>query len=331
MSDLNALPVRAGGANDFKEQIFRCNLNVTDLCNQHCSYCINKDSFNKNVRSLPLKILEEFIEDIRDRVKNKVYFSVAGGEPFIYPHLNKLFELINTKIKAEYIQLRFLTNGSLLPEAALPLYDIKKDIDIQYVVSIHMGFMKFDKFLQRISDFPYKNDILCKILMAPQQMDKARQHLQKLQDAGLTTYVSAVSGVPQPYTQEEKEFLRANTNVSKPIDLLNCYEDGRTIFKHDNDMHFKKGFFNYKNMLCSAGINSLRLAPDGKVVPCFGIFAMPKDKRMIFDLTKKRLRDIPELKKPFICPSTYCFCAPFLSAPKWRPSVAGPEWLHDEE
>lgn len=323
----SATLVMAGGYNDFQEKVFRCNINVTDLCNQRCSYCINADTHNKNRRVLDPAILEQFIEDVAERVTDRSYFSVAGGEPFMYPHLHLLVKKLADTIPGSSTQLRFLTNGSMLPRAALPLYDIKGKLDLQYVVSVHMEFMDVEKFLSNIRDFPYKDDILCKILMAPGQLEAARRHLAILEEAGLQTYVNAATGVPMPFTEEEMEFLHRYPNTFKPIDLVYVYSDGSTLSKSDPDMVFSKEYFDFRGMWCAAGITSLRLAPDGKVIPCFGVHAIPRDRRPVYDITKTRLRDIPELNMAWKCPSSYCFCSPFLSAPKWRPGTLQPQWL----
>lgn len=321
--------VRAGGCHDFQEKVLRCNINVTDFCNQNCSYCINADTHNRNRRVLDPDLLEQFIEDVAERVTDRSYFTVAGGEPFMYPHLHFLVKKLAATIPGSYTQLRFLTNGSMLPRAALPLYDIKGKLDLQYVVSVHMEFMDVEKFLSNIRDFPYKDDILCKILMAPGQLEAAQRHLAILEDAGLQTYVNAVTGVPTPYTAEEKDFLHRHPNTFQPIDITYVYEDGSTCSKSDPYMVFRKEYFDFSGMWCAAGITSLRLGPDGKVLPCFGVHAIPKDKRPVYDITKTRLRDIPELNKAWKCPSKYCFCSPFLSAPKWRPGSPQPQWLEE--
>lgn len=341
--------VRAGGARDFQEKVFRCNINVTDVCNQRCSYCINAETHKRNRRVLDPGLLEQFIEDVAERVAEKSYFSVAGGEPFLYPHLELLVRKLAETIPGSSTQLRFLTNGTLLPKRALPLYDIKGKLDLHYVVSVHMEFMDVASFLSDIRDFPYRDDILCKILMAPGQLEAARRHLSILEGAGLATYVNAVTGVPTPYTEEELEFLHQHQNTFRPIDLLYFYsndtmhpkadpeidfasfqKNGVILSKSDPDMVFRKEYFDFRGMWCASGITSLRLGPDGKVIPCFGVHAIPREKRPVYDLTKTRLRHIPELNEPWLCPSPYCFCSPFLSAPKWRPGCQQPLWLKEK-
>lgn len=320
----------AGGHNDFREKIFRCNINVTDLCNQKCSYCINADTHKRHRRVLDPLVLEQFIEDVAERVTDKSFFTVAGGEPFLYPHLELLVKKLASTIQGSYTQLRFLTNGSLLPEKALPLYEIKGKLDLQYVVSVHMEFMNLDKFIARVQDFEYRDDVLCKILMAPGQMKTAEKTLEKLKEAGFKVYLNAVTGTGRNYSEAEKDFLHSHTNIFVPIDLAYLFEDGSTASKSDADMVFRKEYFDFKGMACGAGITSLRLGPDGQLLPCFGLHSIPKDKRPDYNLAQKRLRDMPELNRPMICPSTYCFCSPFLSAPKWRNASERPIWLEEE-
>lgn len=322
--------VRAGGVNDFLEKIFRCNINVTDICNQNCVYCINADSRNKNRRILSREIFENFIDDIKERIRERALFSIAGGEPLLYPHLKHLLEKISTTIKAQFIEFRFLTNGSLLRKTADMIYDSSGSAKISFVVSIHMDFMNFKKFLFDMGSFKHRDDVICKILMAPGQMILAEKHLCTLHAEGIKAFVNGVSGMPEPYTEEEIIFIKQHSNVYAPIDLLHSYRNGMAIKMSEAPMLFRKKNFDYSGMLCAAGINSLRLAPDGKIIPCFGIHALPRDKRRIWDLSKIRMSDIKELEQPWICPSTYCFCSAFLSAPKWRPGGEPPAWLSSQ-
>lgn len=118
-----------------------------------------------------------FIEDVAERVVDKSYFTVAGGEPFMYPHLGCLVKKLADTIPGSCTQLRLLTNGSLLPTAARPLYDIKGKLDLQYVVSLHMEFMDLEEFLSNIRDFPCRDDALCKTLMAPGTLEAAKKHI----------------------------------------------------------------------------------------------------------------------------------------------------------
>ncbi len=89
------------------------------------------------------------------------------------------------------------------------------------------------------------------------------------------------------------------------------------------DKNFSPEKFSYKGMFCAAGMNTLRLGPDGVVVPCFGFMRHG----VKFDLKQRRLRDIPELNAPCICPDGRCNCELFLQTPKWREAADAPAWL----
>ena len=191
------------------------------------------DTRNKNRRVLDPRLLGQFIGDVAERVTNRSCFSVAGSGPFVYPHLDFLVKKLAGSIPGSCTQLRFLTNGSLLP-----LYDIKGKLDLQYVVSMHMEFMDVEKFLSNIRDFPHKDDILCKILMARGQLEAARRHLATLEDAGLQTYVNAVTGVQTPHTEEEPDFLHRHPNTFQPLDLASFSTGGTFLPRSAPEIDF---------------------------------------------------------------------------------------------
>ena len=319
--------LRAGALEDFTRDTMRVNINVSDICNFSCSYCINPASKGKGRRVLDKEILAAFIDDLAARRKAFYHFAVAGGEPLIYPYVEFLVSRIADAI-GEKGWIRFATNGSMLPARGERLYALAKGMRLKFSISVHMEQINTKKFAGDIAAFGHAEDISCKILLAPGMLAEARRMQDLLASQQTQMVLSAVSrqgGGPLPYTEEEIRFLRQSETAGIP-EFFHEYTAGgerRTeqIDRITRGLNPEK--FNYQGMRCMAGANTLRLAPDGSCVRCFGFMRASES----FDLTERRLRDIPELARPCVCPSTYCSCLSFLCAPKWRDPEDAPAYL----
>lgn len=80
---------------------------ITDKCNARCTYCYA--DINKNPsREFSLKEWIKLIDDLYDRGTR--FFSLVGGEPFLYPDVDRLVEYIVSK----NVFLNLATNGFLM-------------------------------------------------------------------------------------------------------------------------------------------------------------------------------------------------------------------------
>ena len=304
------------------------NINVSDICNFSCSYCINSSSKKKMKRILDRKILKEFIEDVGLRDRDIYRFAIAGGEPLLYPHIYELVEQVENKLQGKK-SIWFVTNGSLLNEKANELYKIKGKTRLKFSISVHIQQISINDFINDILRFGHSEDILCRILLEPGKMNDAILLLNNLKLHNIQTILQVVTfpkGTPFPYSDDEIKILKQNGASSMNV-FFHEYmtpEGKRHIEQFDR---IKKGLhpekINYKGMKCCAGYTSLRLSPDNTCTRCFG-FIWQGEK---FNLTERRLRDISELMKPCICPVEYCTCSTFLQAPKWREPEDAPVWL----
>ena len=303
----------------------RININVQDICNFTCSYCINGATKNKKKSQLDKSILEKFIEDIDARKCSEYLFAVAGGEPLLYPHVESLVENIDTNIHAPKKTIAFATNASLLPQKGELLYRAAKNTRLKFSVSVHVEQIDIHSFAKMIRDFGHSDDIRCKILVAPGTLEESKKLLTIFSDYGINAIVSVVThpgGTPFPYSHEEIEFLQQH-ETANPIEFFHEYNDGSVehFSRITRGLHPEK--LNYQGMFCAAGLHSLRLAPNGTVSRCFGFLRRGET----FDLNVLRLRDIPELNAACICPSDFCTCLSFLQIPKWRSSKDMPEYM----
>ena len=316
--------IRSGYKHFFLKNTMVVNINVQDQCNFRCSYCINSASKNKMKRRLDKDCLDRFIDDLDSRNHSEYIFRVAGGEPLLYPHIEFLVDKIDKSISSKK-RICFATNGSLLHKNGDLLYLNASNTTLRFLISVHLEQIDIDTYIRNIIDFGHHEDIRCKILFTPGTLNETRKIVSLFSDHQINHSISVVAnsgGTPYEYSNEEIRFLKS-TDAAKKNVLFHEYEDGTVeeIDRITQALHPEK--MNYKEMFCAAGLAALRLAPDGTCSRCFGF--LKKGEK--FDLNVQRLRDIPELTRPCICPVNCCTCMTFLQAPKWRDPIHAPEWL----
>lgn len=322
--------VCAGNEYYFKNDSMNVNINVSDICNFSCSYCINTAAKEKGKRILDKKILEQFIKDLGERKREIIHFSVAGGEPLLYPHIDFLVKKVAETVSSRETVVSFATNGSRLKEKGEELYAAAGErVKLKFSISVHTEQIKPAAFARMIADFGHAPDICCKILMAPGKLRETQDVLAVLATHHIDTILSVVNfpaGKPYPYSEEETRFLQQHATVFRKL-FFHEYTDGtaESFDRITRGLHPEK--FNYRGMWCCAGRNTLRLAPDGTVSRCFGFLRLGEK----FSLTTQRLRDIPELASPCVCPATFCSCLTFLRTPKWVKPEDAPAYLGRQE
>ena len=313
----------AGWKDYFQNDCMRINLNVSDICNFSCSYCINKNVHKKH-RVLKKDILSQFIDDLAERNRESYYFGISGGEPLLYPHIGFLLEKIENDLPSDNKEVCILTNGSLITEKGEYLYEKIDKTRLIFSISVHIEQIDLNKFCDSIVSFGHHDDINCKILLAPGHMEKSRRAIEMLAERNITTIIGPVtspSGVPYEFSEEELQFLSKYKKTVKAAVFSIEYDNGyiEDIYRVTKGLHPEKSDF--YGMRCLAGRNSLGLGPDGIVRRCFWAG------KESFDLNETRLRDIPDLNKPCTCFSHFCNCHAFLRMPKWIEDADAPKYL----
>ena len=86
----------------------RISIELTNICNLHCSYCIRDEDalYHTPARFFPTDLLQRIIRSAR-HAYHMDYVSFTGGEVTIHP---KFREIIET-VAAEGLQFSFVTNG----------------------------------------------------------------------------------------------------------------------------------------------------------------------------------------------------------------------------
>lgn len=317
---------RAGVEEYFQKKTLAVNINVTDVCNFSCSYCINSKAREKKHNVLAKQILSDFIDDMEERAAEIYRIRVAGGEPLLYPHMEFLIAKAADTIAASDKSVAFSTNGSLLLAKGERLYRAAGNMPLEIYISVHLEQMDPLCLIRDINAFGHKEDIQCKILFPPEKLEETKKLLDVFHEHAINTILAVIThpkGKPYPYTEEEKQFLQKHS-TAKEIFCFNEYADGHVEQLDRISRSLQPEKLNYKGMWCCAGLNALRLAPDGTVARCFGFLRRGEK----FNLAERRLRDIPALAAPCRCPDDYCCpCRAFLQTPKWRDPERAPLYL----
>jgi MoaA/NifB/PqqE/SkfB family radical SAM enzyme len=83
-------------------------IELTNICNLHCSYCLRDDEalYQTRARFFPTELLRNILRDAREAA-GVSHVSFTGGEPTLHPHLGEILETVG----AEGMRASFVTNG----------------------------------------------------------------------------------------------------------------------------------------------------------------------------------------------------------------------------
>lgn len=83
-------------------------LELTNICNLHCSYCLRDDEalYRTRARFFPTDLLARILRDAREAA-NVTHISFTGGEPTLHPRFGEILETVGV----EGMRAGFVTNG----------------------------------------------------------------------------------------------------------------------------------------------------------------------------------------------------------------------------
>ena len=86
----------------------RLTVELTNICNLHCSYCMRDEDFLYHTRAnyFPAELLSRIVREARDAYHID-YVTFTGGEVTLHPHFNDMI----AAVAAEGMQCSFVTNG----------------------------------------------------------------------------------------------------------------------------------------------------------------------------------------------------------------------------
>jgi len=122
------------------------NLHVLENCNYRCEHCF---AHFEQDGMLSIKKWKQIIDNIIKKTPIR-RFNFAGGEPFLYPHLDELIDYIHAK----GIDVSIITNGFLLSEKLITCFKGKVSMVGISIDAIH------PKVLQNLGRCTKDNEIL---------------------------------------------------------------------------------------------------------------------------------------------------------------------------
>ena len=86
----------------------RLSIELTNICNLHCSYCLRDEDalYNTSASFLPLDLLQKIFSEGR-RVMGITHVGFTGGEPTLHPQFDRVLDLV----VQNGLKFSFVTNG----------------------------------------------------------------------------------------------------------------------------------------------------------------------------------------------------------------------------
>lgn len=216
-------------------------LEVTNICNLNCSFCIKNNRENKFININDYKLILNKIK----KYTNYLYLHVSG-EPLMHPNIN---ELIN--IGSTYFNINITTNGYLINK-------IKDNHNIRQInISLH-SYNENNK----VSLQDYLNNI-CEVI------DNLHND----------TYISLRFWINNKYTKDIINYLNKRYNTN--IELKTGFKIIKNVFISINKEFIWPSLNNnYYNEIgtCYALKDHIGILSNGDIVPCcldvFGIIKL---------------------------------------------------------
>lgn len=112
---------------------------VTTRCTLKCKNCANLMQYYKNPKHVPWEVIENSVQRLLESIDRVDSVGILGGEPFLYPELSRVVELLESSPKVRAI--RVITNGTLIPknEEVLKALTAKKVVvQLNSYSNVHM-------------------------------------------------------------------------------------------------------------------------------------------------------------------------------------------------
>ena len=83
-------------------------IELTNICNLHCSYCLRDEEalYQTRARFFPIDVLRRILRDAHEAA-GVSHVSFTGGEPTLHPHFGEILEAVD----GEGMRAGFVTNG----------------------------------------------------------------------------------------------------------------------------------------------------------------------------------------------------------------------------
>ena len=218
-----------------KQRFLITHLEFTDVCNCHCSYCIEgngnrnrmNDAFSDETKMV--KLIEKIYRKIQP--EDFMLFIIAGGEPTLQPSLKSVITKIQSRKNVAIIITTNFTQSA----------EFYKDLNIPLIVSLHLEDNNIDQFLEKLEKC-YELIAHVRIMACPELFDEFKIACLKMGTLHkrLPLNIATEKIVPGPnyipnYSREYLDFLvkwRMRTVIDYPESL-------------NTKLGIAKGFFHF--------------------------------------------------------------------------------------
>lgn len=210
----------------------RIYVEITNVCNLNCSFCIGNKREKKFISLEEFEILLNKLEGFTDYL----YFHIMG-EPLIHPYINELLEKANKKFK-----VNITTNGYFIKK-------IKNNNNIRQInISLHSFDLKYKKSLEQ-----YMDDIFEVSDLLTQKGTIINYRLW----VGCLYKEDILSILSKKYENNVMKLRKVKLKDNVFLDVAEEF----TWPSYDNDYCFKVGS-------CRGTRDHIGVLVDGTIVPC---------------------------------------------------------------
>ena len=248
-----------------KKFYFAAALKLTDSCNLQCSYCLSYEMNNILEMDSLLPFLEKYYR------KGMRYVVLTGGEPFLYPNIEELYDYLLGK--GFYISVN--TNGQLIED---PIYrklllssdEVAVSLDGKRSINdSNRGEGSFDKIIKTIEFLRKHNKKtrLSTVLTSESISDEFFDffaNIKKRYNVYLNFGILSNTGFADSGNVEK--MLLDKKQVEKTMKLLVKYKR-KYRWKEINN-YLIEDFYRKKSLKCFSFNHFMYVNSDGNIYPC---------------------------------------------------------------
>jgi len=224
---LAGLPITPFNGNIPKPIANYIDVKITYACNYKCEYCYQADENGIRESEFLSKENAQNLLKFLKRLKEKYQITLAGGEPFVYPHLN----FLSKNLAKMGHKINIITNFSSPIETLEKFLKMAGRSINAFSISIHISQIpNFDEFynkLQRLIDIQKENNYPFKILLTCVLTEDNFEKLKEVDKViterfGLPLEIQRKHHITQydTYPDEIENFMQAR-GLDVPIELAN--------------------------------------------------------------------------------------------------------------
>lgn len=236
---------------------------ITNACNYHCSYCIQKKNIKKKEASIDCLInkINNTIDEYYDLFNKQIILVIIGGEPTLL-NLNYIFKSLHqNKIK----EIRITTNLSQSSEYYISLSkEFKK---INYIFSLHLEFISKEDIVKKLKEIRSNTETKIDINMVinKENYNQSVDIIKNLPN-GITIKPALEREIGNTISKENEEVkkLIPDTKQRGKFDI-----NGKEYTQAEALCYLTDNNINLKGYYCDINYNVIRINPYGRYMKCF--------------------------------------------------------------